>query len=141
MNGARSLLCPSAQPEAGKSRLLGVVEQTEEGPRLAYLDEEVPVSEELLAQAAPVRPTEIFRFAGGCEEQRCTHFAAGRCKLASRVVQLLPPVVGRLPECLIRPTCRWFVQEGRGACARCPQVVTECHDASEELRRAALPQE
>ena len=41
------------------------------------------------------------------------------------------PVVGALPRCAIRPTCRWFRQEGREACLRCPQVATELRNPSE----------
>jgi len=120
-------------------RLLGVVEPTVEGPRLAYLNEEVPVTEELLAQTAPAQPTEVFRMAAGCEERRCLHFDGERCQLATRIVRFLPTVVDDLPICRIRSTCRWFEQEGREACLRCPQVVTESADVSPEYRRAALP--
>ena len=125
MSQAPPLLCPSAQPEMQEVRLLGVVTATGEGPRLAYLKENVPVTDELLSQTAPVQPTQVFRFAAQCEEKRCTHFDRERCKLAKRIVQILPPVVDVLPACLIRSTCRWFQQEGREACVRCPQVVTE----------------
>jgi len=38
---------------------------------------------------------------------------------------MLDPVVSALPRCAIRPVCRWFRQEGRAACLRCPQVATE----------------
>jgi len=136
-----ALLCPSAQPEMEHVRLLGVVTATKEGPRLAYLNENVPVTDELLSQTAPVQPTEVFRFAAQCEEKRCVHFDGLSCKLAMRIVQMIPPVVEALPVCLIRSTCRWFQQEGREACVRCPQVVTESKRPAPELERAALPQE
>lgn len=141
MTTPQRLLCPSAQPEMREVRLLGVISATEEGPRLAYLKEDVPVTGELLAQSAPVRPAEVFRFAAHCEEKRCTHFNGQQCKLASRIVQILPAVVDVLPVCRIRPTCRWFAQEGRNACLRCPQVVTEAMDVSPDYQRAALPQD
>lgn len=120
-------------------RLLGVVEFTEEGRRLAYLNEDVAVTEDLLREAQPAQPTEVFRFSGECEQQRCTHFDGTHCQLATRIVQILPPVVDALPVCLIRSSCRWFEQEGRAACMRCPQVATESSDATDEYRRAALP--
>lgn len=141
MGHARFLECPSAQPGMLGLRLLGVVEPTEKGPRLAYLNEDVAVTEELLAQTAPAQPTEVFRLAAHCEERHCIHFNGERCKLATRIVQILPAVVDALPRCLIRPTCRWFQQEGKEACVRCPQVVTESSDVSAHYRRAALPQD
>lgn len=141
MAGPRTLSCPSAQPSMEAPRLLGVVEPTEDGPRVAYLNEEVAVTSDLLGAAAPARPAEVFRFAAICETSRCTHFDGMRCKLAARIVDRLPPVVDALPVCLIRPTCRWFAQEGREACLRCPQVVTECAEASPDYVEAARPQE
>jgi hypothetical protein len=61
--------------------------------------------------------------------------------LARRVVNLLPLVVGRVPACAIRPNCRWWQQEGKAACLRCPGIVTERPDATEAYRRAADPSE
>ena len=47
------------------------------------------------------------------------------------------PVVRALPRCAIRPTCRWFRQEGPAACFRCPQVVTDSRTASDLQREVA----
>jgi hypothetical protein len=139
MDEKRPLLCPSAQPGMQEPRLLGVVTLTDQGPQLAYLNHHLPVTPDLLAQAAPAEPTQVFRFAAHCEEKQCTHFNGERCKLATRIVQILPAVVDALPACLIRPTCRWYVQEGKAACLRCPQVITEALEPSPEFVRAALP--
>jgi hypothetical protein len=49
----------------------------------------------------------------------------------------LPPVVEQLPHCMLRPNCRWFQQEGREACYRCPQIVTESYNASPALIQIA----
>jgi hypothetical protein len=132
------LLCPSAQPQMKQSRILGVVGGSEETPDLAYLTEPVPVTQELLARAAPSSPLQIFRIAAQCETQACSHFDGARCNLATRVVQILPAVTESLPRCTIRRDCRWYQQEGRDACLRCPQVVTETFDPSSDYRRAAL---
>ena len=56
-----------------------------------------------------------------------------------RIVQLLPPVVDGLPACHLRPDCRWWQQEGKEACLRCPQVVTDVRNPSELYRQAADP--
>ena len=120
-------------------RLLGVIEGTGREARVAYLNEDVPVTDELLGQSQPLPPTRIFRLAAACEEARCTHFDGTRCNLVTRIVNLLPPVVDQLPVCLIRSTCRWYEQEGASACQRCPQVVTELDDPADDFKRAALP--
>jgi hypothetical protein len=116
------------------ARVLGVVSGEAGAPRLAYLNERVPASAELLAEAAPAEPGEVFRLAARCEQSRCTHFEGGRCQLAVRIVEGLAAVTDKLPPCIIRSTCRWYSQEGAQACYRCPQIVTLNEGAS-----AALP--
>src|SRR5215469_1069782 len=114
------LFCPSAQPEMADAVVLGVRGASDESPQLRYLDEPAPVTPGLLALTAPLAPTEIYRFAAHCEERACVHFDGTDCRLATRIVQILPAVADTLPTCRIRPTCRWFLQEGRPACFRCP---------------------
>jgi hypothetical protein len=139
LKGAQSapLLCPSAQPEMAGSRILGVVGGKPGAPELAYLTAPLPVTPELLALSGPAKPTEVFRFAAHCEEHACRHFDGTHCQLATRIVQMLPAVSRALPACLIRPTCRWYHQEGKAACFRCPQIITETCAASDEWIRAA----
>jgi hypothetical protein len=139
MRESQPLLCPSAQPGMKELQLIGVVTFDEGASRVAYLNEVVPVTEELLASVEPVEPREVFRMSGHCEERRCTHFNGVDCKLATRIVQILPAVVDTLPACLIRASCRWYTQEGRAACFRCPQVVTQPLEPSPEYAQAAHP--
>jgi hypothetical protein len=133
-------LCPSAQPGMERSVVFGVVGEAGPRPLLGYLVEPLPVTEGVLALAGPVAPTEIFRFAAPCAGRGCRHFDGSDCRLAARVVQLLPAVVEGLPPCPLRPGCRWWQQEGRAACLRCPQVVSETCEPSELLRLVADPE-
>ena len=135
----KPLLCPSAQPDMEGSVLFGVVGGTAEEARVGYLVEPQPVTGEILALAAPVAPTEVFRFAAPCAGKGCQHFDGTNCRLAGKIVNRLPAVVDLLPACGIRPNCRWFSQEGKAACLRCPLVVTEWHNPTEELRLVADP--
>jgi hypothetical protein len=139
-NARKSLpLCPSALPAMPGSVVFGVVGEGSRPALLGYLDQVVPVTEEVLALAAPVEPTEIFRFAAPCAGPACRHFDGSDCRLATRIVGLLPPVVEAVPPCQLRPTCRWWQQEGKTACLRCPQIVSETFAPSELLRRVAEP--
>src|SRR4051794_13117071 len=54
-----ALLCPSALPEMPQGRVFGVMGGTATEPRLAYLDEPAPVTDDILAMAEPVKPTEV----------------------------------------------------------------------------------
>lgn len=133
------LLCPSAQPEMPGGRIFGVMGGTVESPLLGYLDEPTPATPELLALSGPVKPTEVFRLAAPCVESACCHFDGRDCRLVTRIVQILPAVSEALPACRIRHDCRWFQQEGRPACLRCPQVITQNCSPTEEMVRAATP--
>ena len=134
------LLCPSAQPDTPGSVVFGVITGSPQRRRVGYLTEKQAVTEDLLKLAQPARPQQVFRFSAPCAGSGCMHFDGANCRLASRVTSLMEPVVNALPPCRIRQTCRWFRQEGRAACLRCPQVVTEVHDASEEWLQVAQPE-
>jgi hypothetical protein len=134
-----SPLCPSAQPEMAGVIIFGIVVGTISEPRVAYLAEPQPVNDRVLALAGPVKPTEVFRLAAPCAGNGCQHFDGGQCRLAMRTATVLPVVAEKLPPCLIRPHCRWWEQEGKAACVRCPQVVTESYHLPEQFRRAADP--
>jgi hypothetical protein len=135
----RPVLCPSAQPEMTGSVVFGVVGGTAGEPRVSWIEKPVPVTEDLLALTGPVPPTRVLRIAAPCQEKACRHFDGADCRLATKLVQLIPAVTQSLPPCRIRPDCRWFVQEGRAACAVCPQIVTYSVNPSEELTIAATP--
>jgi hypothetical protein len=134
-----SPLCPSARPEMEGAVVFGVVGGTAQAPRLAHLVQPLPVTDELLALAEPASPLAVFRTAAPCAASACRHFAQGQCRLASRIVEELPAAVEGLPACRIRPACRWWQQEGKDACLRCPLVVTETVNPTEQLRHATDP--
>jgi hypothetical protein len=137
-----SKLCPSAQPGMEKCRILGVVqheadEQHRITPRIVYLNELLPATEEVLRLAAPLKPTEIFRLSATCAEHKCPHFDGADCRLATRIVNILPAVVDSLPPCTIRKECRWYSQEGAAACKRCPEITTVNYDLSATTREVS----
>jgi hypothetical protein len=129
--------CPSAQADAEGARIYGMLTGGPDARRVGYLTETQPVSEKLLALSGPARPTELFRIAAPCATSGCKHFKGNSCTLAQRIVEGLTPVVNSLPPCQIRPTCRWFRQEGRNACLRCPQVITDKPNATADEKRIA----
>jgi hypothetical protein len=133
------LQCPSAQPTEPDAVVFGIVTGSAESPRIGYLTEAQPVTEPLLALAGQARPGQVFRVAAPCMGSGCKHFDGSECRLVQRITAFLDPVVSGLPSCQIRPTCRWFRQEGREACIRCPQVVTEAHPETDEQRYVADP--
>ncbi len=132
-------LCPSSQPDREGAIAFGIIVGTVDDPRLVHLETPQPVTDELLAMAEPVTPAEMFRFANSCEEKGCAHYEGTRCRLAERIIEHLPPVAEVLPPCQIRASCRWWQQEGKEACYRCPQVVTNNYYVPDQLRDAADP--
>ncbi len=137
--GARDEMpfCPSAQPAMEGAFAFGVLGGTVQERRVGYLDERVPVTDELLALSGPVKPTEVFRFAAPCAGTSCGHFDGHDCRLVTKLVQLTPPVTQALPACMLRPDCRWWKQEGKQACMMCPSIRTETFIATPEQKKAA----
>ena len=115
-------------------RILGLVRFEGAAPKLEYLNELVPATPEVLALSAPLKPTEVFRLAATCAEHKCPHFDGADCRLASRVVQILPAAVDHLPPCIIRKDCRWYSQEGGAACMRCPEITTVSYDLTPQVQ-------
>lgn len=135
----RAKFCPSAQPDMADAVVFGVVGGDPEQPVVSYLTEPQPVTTELLALTKPVHPTEVFRFGAPCAEHGCQHFDGATCQLGRKLVRLVPKGVERLPPCRLRPSCRWFHEQGGAACLRCPLIVTTEYRASPALREAADP--
>jgi hypothetical protein len=132
-------LCPSAQPDMSEAVVFAVAAGTAEERRADYLDEPLPITEKVLELTAPVKPVEVFRVAAPCAGLGCKHFNGLHCTLAQRIVEHLSPAVDQPPPCRIRSNCRWWQQEGKSACLRCPQIVTETAYASDLYRRVSTP--
>ncbi|ODG98061.1 nitrogen fixation protein [Nostoc sp. KVJ20] len=139
ITAAQTTLCPSARPESVDGVVFGIVAGAIAAPRVTYLKQPLPITDEVMAKASPVTPAEIFRTAASCAESGCQHFNGKDCRLAMRIVEKLPAVVEQLPPCSIRRDCRWWQQEGKAACMRCPQIITDNYSSSEQLRQAADP--
>jgi hypothetical protein len=131
------LLCPSARPDDLNSVVFGIVGGTVEQPEVQYLQETKPITEELIELAKPVMATEVFRIAATCITSKCMHFDGQDCKLAHRVATQLPTVTEQLPACAVRRNCRWFEQEGKAACLRCPQIIRDNTNPSELLEHVS----
>ena len=136
----RERSCPSGQPDMPGARVFGIVTGTEAAPEVTWLEKPVPVTPELLAKTGTVEPQRVFRIAVTCQENRCLHFDGTNCRLARRVATMMAPVDTGLPPCQLRSTCRWFGQEGRAACLRCPQVITHNYDPSMLVMEVATPE-
>jgi hypothetical protein len=136
---ADRLSCPSARPDQAADTVIGVVGSRDGAARVSMLPRPVPLRSvaHLVPDTVPV--AEVLRLAAPCAEQRCSHFDGHRCTLASRIVAGLPAVIDRLSPCALRPSCRWWRQEGPAACRRCPQIVTEPFRTSDLMREVAAP--
>ena len=137
---AKPLMCPSAPAWSEDAEVFGVVLGTAAAPRVQYLDAPVPVSAELLGALGDSRPGEVLRVRSPCAKSACVHYSGQHCRLAERIVA--QPLEGdtRLPPCSIRASCRWFAEQGKRACMRCPELATEVVAPIERLdTRVRLP--
>jgi hypothetical protein len=127
-------LCPSARCAEG-NLLLGVV-----GPAGAvnFIKDRIEVTDAFVAAASQGRSPEMrFRFAGPCHEKGCPQWREAGCGVAAAAHDFAKSQPNAaparpLPDCSIRPACRWFAQYGEEICGPCRFVVTE------RLRQAPL---
>jgi hypothetical protein len=117
--------------------VFGIIGGTVQEPRTIYLSKSQDLSK-VSVLSGPVKPTEVFRIAAGCAENKCAHFDKNKCRLVEKIVKL-DPVIESLAPCPIRPDCKWWQQEGKEACLRCPFIVTEHYNPPDDLYIAADP--
>ena len=131
--------CPSAQPDMEGARPFGVISGTPTATRIAFFKKSALEGFDWKQNFSSADATRVFRFGARCEESRCTHFNGGQCSLGQRVKADLPAVVDSMPSCLLRPRCRWYAEQGKDVCLRCPQVVTMIPEADTLLNSVATP--
>ena len=134
--------CPSSRAKPGSS-LLGI--RGEDGT-VHILPKPLPVDEDFMkaVHQDPVPAEQRFRFVNKCIEGGCKQWNGHGCGIADRIVHFLDKVpVVHLPECDVRPTCRWFAQHQENACKVCTYIITEITEEEVEgaapARAGALP--
>ena len=120
------ILCPSSRCQDG-AILLGIV--LPDGS-VAFAKDRIEINAEFVEIARRGRePEKRFRFSSPCVRGACQQWTGERCGVIDGVVDQAARVgyepQGALPECSIRPQCRWFGQSGADACRVCDQVVTD----------------
>jgi len=136
-----AILCPSWRCEAGAS-LIGIVLPN---GTVAFSKDRIVVNDAFVEVARQGRsPEKRFRFTSTCKRAACAQWSDGKCGIVEviigehqvRAAGVDEPVM--LPECSIRPHCRWHLQAGDEACYACPEVIT---DRGAELSGPADPPE
>jgi hypothetical protein len=117
--------CPSSTCHTG-ALLLGVVGKDH---KVNMLDQPIPVNDEFVETVnAAGDPENRFRFAGKCAKSGCSQWTGSSCGIMDELAManhLLEVIDANLPPCAIRPTCRWYAQEGAKACMICPYIITQ----------------
>ena len=136
MNSGDSIMCPSNRCKPG-SKLLGI---RQDNGTVTILPEAIPIDQDFIDKVKdhPRPPEQRFRFTNKCIENGCNQWTGKGCGVIEQVVQYLDniPSDKKLPECSIRPRCRWFLQKGPDACRICPYVLTEITE--DEILQARL---
>ena len=123
-----AILCPSWKCEAGAS-LIGIV--LADGT-VAFSKDRIVIDAAFVEVARQGRsPEKRFRFSSTCKRAACVQWTDGKCGIADVIIRehadrttgLDEPF--ELPECSIRPHCRWHLQSGDAACRACPEVITD----------------
>jgi len=132
-----TILCPSWGCEAGAS-LIGIV--LADGS-IAFSKDRIVIDAAFVETARQGRsPEKRFRFSSTCRQSACIQWTEGKCGIVDRIIAehedrtADPNEPFVLPECSIRPQCRWHLQSGDTACRACPEVIT---DTGAEITAAA----
>jgi hypothetical protein len=126
----KQLMCPSSKCQDG-ALLLGIVK---EDGHVDMLHEAIPVDETFVETAKQGRLPEMrFRFASTCAKNGCKQWTGTRCGIVDKILDHVKDAIleETLPVCFIRPTCRWYNQNGADACKICPWVITETSEMIE----------
>ncbi len=96
--------------------------------RVVALQPPLPVTQTFAdkASAAGRRPPEArFRFAGPCVTSDCLHWKDERCGLGDAVARTAESrgPAAKVAHCAIRPSCRWWHEQGGSACQVCPRIA------------------
>lgn len=117
-------LCPSSTCEDG-AILIGIVR---EDGRVGFVGGRLKVDSNFVNAARDgASPEARFRFGGACIKGACKQWSGSRCGVIDAVLDAASPVQAseEVPQCSIRPECRWFLQAGYDACRVCPEVITD----------------
>ncbi|WP_371616319.1 hypothetical protein [Streptomyces sp. NBC_00454] len=114
------LWCPSGSAYAPESVVLAVRAGLDGPP--AYLPAPRPAAEALTELEPGAEPRRLLRLASHCVAH-CLNRAGESCTLATRLAAT-PREAAALPDCHLRPGCKWWTQSGPRACRACPQVAT-----------------
>jgi hypothetical protein len=103
---------------------------------VAFSKERIVIDEAFVKAARQGRsPEKRFRFSSTCKRAACIQWTDDKCGIVDRIIvehemsheeraaAESEPFV--LPECSIRPQCRWYLQSGETACRACPEVITD----------------
>jgi len=120
---SKKFFCPSAPGEVG-AILLGVVQRDS---LVAFIKDRIPVTRQFLDSVSDSVVSSRFRFSSPCIGSACRQWSRAQCGLPEALKEVAPLASSfdtPLPRCSIRAECRWFQQEGTGACRVCPIVIT-----------------
>lgn len=124
-HGEGALTCPSRDCASG-NLLIGVVRAD---GTVARMHPPTEIDDRFVDRAchASSRPAEArFRFSGPCVTGACENWTGTRCGVSDAITAAVSPEclpLQPLPRCEIRPTCRWWSQNGTAACRMCSLIV------------------
>lgn len=120
------VLCPSAPFKEG-SRVIGA---RQEDGTINIFPKPKAVDADFLKQVeeSNIKPERQYRFTNKCVESGCKQWNGKGCGVALSVMEAIEADVLKelsIPDCSIRPQCRWHLQEGINACRACTLIITE----------------
>ena len=115
--------CPSSMPSS-KNKLLGILD--EKTNRIEILPEPIEIDADIQKELDRFGENTLktVRLTNTCATKACGQWDGGKCSLIGNILERIEEKKREknLPECGLRPSCRWYAQEKEEACKVCTLV-------------------
>jgi hypothetical protein len=116
MEGKKS--CPSAPFKEGHS-VFGIFKDD----RLEFTDNLIKIDQQMVEDSFKTE----FRVSMKCVTKGCVNWNGKKCSVPDQMSYFLSPQAdpSLYEKCSLKPTCRWFAENGAEACKMCPLIRTK----------------
>ncbi len=110
--------CPSAPFKVGHS-VFGIFK----GDHLEFTEGLIKIDEEMVLEVEKAE----YRATMKCVTKGCVNWNGKKCTVPEQMAYFVDPYAqsADYENCSLRPTCRWFAENGRNACKMCPLIKTK----------------
>jgi hypothetical protein len=112
--------CPSVPVQRGG---MAIAIRHSHSEDFVFLDEPFSVTPGALSEDLAISVQLRLRVAGPCIREACVSWTERGCRWGRAVASIGGDRTDAMVSCSIRPSCRWFAENGETACRVCPSLA------------------